>query len=762
MSSPPLESEPLRLPDLTTCDREPIHTPGAIEPHGGLLVVGDTDLVIQQVSANTMGLFGIAPEALPGMHLQDFLAQADVQRLTSGTLSDGKRRYVGGIRIRSSQALFDGLAHRHRRLLIIELEPSFTPSETLANFEIYSSLTDAMAELDGPQRLTELCGRIATRIRYLTDFDRVMVYRFLQDDSGSVIAEARREDLVPYLGLRYPASDIPAQARRLYLLNTLRLKPDVNAGRVALVPAVNPSTGTALDMTFCILRAMSPIHDEYLRNMGVTASMSISIIRDDRLWGLIACHHGQPKLVPHPMRITCEVLARVFSSHIAAAEEEDQRTRVAATRSLTNHITERLRKERDLAGTLADEEEAIRKAIGAAGAAICVGGKISLTGQAPDAEQVSALLAWLSVNQQEQLFATERLTDHYPTAQEFSHRLSGLLSARIAFGSHDFILLFRPAVIQVIDWAGNPGKPVEQTEAGKRISPRLSFELWKQTVQDSSEPWDETDREFALSLRQVIAEALLLESNEEILRLNAEMSRSNIELDAFAYSASHDLQEPVRMIRSYAQLLARRAGPNLPAETRELISVIENSATRMGGLITALLSYSQLGGAERRETKPLSLEDVLRWVMTDLSEAVRESKGTFTHDTLPVVIGNHDQMVQLLQNLISNAIKYRRPNESLHVHVSAELQEGFWLLSVRDNGQGFDPMQSEVIFGAFKRLHGREIPGSGIGLATCKRIVELHGGGIWAESAGKDRGATFRFTLPGSSSRQQSDGRDAS
>ena len=188
--------------------------------------------------------------------------------------------------------------HRQQGLLLLELEPSSREAATSA-VEIQAVLSRVLNELDGPHTLSALCRLVAQQVRRFTGFDRVMVYRFLEDDSGEVIAEDRREDLLPYLGLRYPASDIPAQARRLYVLNTLRLKPDVNAQRVPLVPTRNPLTGEPLDMSYCVLRAMSPVHDEYLRNMGVAASMSISVLQDGRLWGLVACHHSTPHSVPN-------------------------------------------------------------------------------------------------------------------------------------------------------------------------------------------------------------------------------------------------------------------------------------------------------------------------------------------------------------------------------------------------------------------------------------------------------------------------------
>ncbi len=751
------------LPDLNSCANEPIQFAGAIEPHGFLLVLSTPALQILQASANTLLHLGFSAEDLLGMRLCDIVAQEDAARLTSGAFKEGKRRYVGGVLL-NSQGLVDALVHKCQDLLIIELEPHSSAAKIRSDSELYASLTGALAELDGQLGLVDLCQRVVIHIRLVTGFDRVILYRFLKDDSGSVVAEERRADLTPFLGLRFPASDIPAQARRLYLLNTLRLKPDVNAQRVAITPALNPYTGAALDMSFCILRAMSPVHDEYLRNMGVSSSMSISIIKEGKLWGLVVCHHTQPMLVPHPTRITCEVLARVFSCSIAAAEDEDDRFRSAAVSGLTQQITGLLRNDRDIAGALNHHAAQINSAMRADGVAFYFRGKLSLVGLTPTSERIQSLLAWLTVTQQEHVFSTQQLTSDHPEAAAIVDHASGLFSLRIALGGPDFIVWFRPAIAKVIDWAGNPEKPVEATSTGQRISPRRSFELWKQTVRDSSEPWDEIDLQFARSIRHSVAEALLLQLNEEASRLNVELSRSNLELNSFAYAASHDLQEPLRTISMYTQLIVRRASQDFTPQIREFLSVIESNAARMGSMITSLLSYSEVGGTERYERKLVNSEDVLSETLMNLHEPLVQSGATVTHDPLPLVSADHGLMVQVLQNLIGNAIKYRRKNEPPHIHLSASRLPAVekdnvgngsvgkinkeWLFSVRDNGQGFAPEYAELIFVAFKRLHGREIPGNGIGLATCKRIVELNGGRIWAESGGPDCGATFSFTLP--------------
>jgi len=480
-------------------------------------------------------------------------------------------------------------------------------------------------------------------------------------------------------------------------------------------------------------------------------------VKDGKLWGLIACHHSEAKIVAQPIRITCEVLARVFSSHIAMAEQEGDRAHVTALLALTARIEERMRKDRDVVAALSLAGDSVAAVIGAQGCAFIIRGEIVLLGTTPNRAQVEALSAWLSFNQREHLFSTERLSALYTSASEFDNVASGLLSVRIALGSPDFVLWFRPSVTHVITWGGDPDKPVEETGAGERISPRRSFAKWKQTFHDRSEQWTGIDRTFASALRPVIAETLFLRMNEEVLRLNLELARSNAELASFAYSASHDLQEPVRTIRIYTQLVSQSAGPGMEPESRSFLAMIEDAATRMARLISALLDYSQVGGIEKRRSKPVNLEHVLDRVLINLDAQVRQTGAIVTHDALPIIISDDDHLVQIFQNLIGNAIKYRGEHAP-RIHLSALLEKSEWLVCVRDNGQGFDPTESNFIFEPFKRLHGREVPGNGIGLATCKRIVETSGGRIWAESEGKDKGATFWFTFPATNAQHKSVG----
>ncbi|MDQ2777646.1 MAG: GAF domain-containing protein, partial [Acidobacteriota bacterium] len=614
--------------DLSICAQEPIHIPSSIEPHGVLLVAQEPDLVVVQTSANSKAHLGKEPASVLHKKLSDFVTAPSFQRLESGIREHGleaKPIRVLDLCVSEDNRTFDATVHRLHGLVYVELEPRAVDASQASNVS-YAVMTNMLSELRGADSLRELCQRTAAYIRRLTGFDRVMVYRFLEDDSGEVIAEDHSQGLSPYLGLRYPASDIPVQARQLYIRNPIRLKPDVGAPGAPLIPALNPITGAPLDMSFCILRRMSPVHNEYLRNMGVAASMSLSILKDGRLWGLIACHHRAPRSVTHSTRIACEFLTEFLSSQIGGKEDSDLREHQARHAAEAQRFEGILRESGGLVQMFTQNPREVVSILGAGGAAVASERQVLLTGKTPTAEQLEDLTKWLTEHQHDPVFSTNNLQDHYAPAREFASAGSGLLSIRVTKSSRDFLLWFRPEVSTTIRWAGNPEKPVDVTGEEKRISPRRSFELWKQNVAGHAVPWLAAERHYADSLRNVIAEVMLIRQNDEVTRLNAELSRSNIELDAFAYAASHDLQEPVRTVRSYAQLILRRglSGPN--AQTVEFLQNIIGAADRMTELIGGLLDYARLGGLERMQSVSTSLEETLTITLAGLRMAIEEQR----------------------------------------------------------------------------------------------------------------------------------------
>ena len=488
--------------DLAKLEREPIHTQNLIQPHGVLLVLQEPDLEILQVSENISFILKIAPEIAVGKTLGDILDPFQVERLKTG-LSSENFDYINPTKVwvrtgGDDFVVFDAVFHRNvDGLLILELEPAIS-QENIPFLSFYHLARASINQLEETKNLREFCNIIVKEVRKVTEFDRVMLYRFDEDDHGVVLAEEKREDMESYLGLHYPESDIPRPARKLLSSNWIRLIPDAKAVAVGMYPPVNPqssitqdkaSINQPLDLTHSILRSAYPCHLEYLHNMGVGSSLTISLIKEGKLWGLIACHHQTAKYVPYELRKACEFLGRVVFSEISNREETedyDYRMRLAYIQSqLIDYMSEA----ENFVEGLVGYEPNILDLTNAQGAAICNNGEWTLVGKTPIEEDLNYLVQWLQRNVHEEIFVTDSLAHYYPDADKYKDVASGLLA--IPISQRNYLLWFRPEVIQTVNWGGNPSKPYEHShsEGTLRLSPRKSFELWKERVRLTSLPW---------------------------------------------------------------------------------------------------------------------------------------------------------------------------------------------------------------------------------------------------------------------------------
>lgn len=757
MSAPTLTLPASQTVDLTNCDREPIHIPGSIQPHGVLLVLQEPELTIVQISTNSAEQLGMAPAALLGQSCTQVLTPTDVSYLREQVLGqalEATPHYLPTLAAGRLGKRFEALIHRYQGLLLLELEaaPTPPPDPSLATV---TRLKNTLQELQGAATVVEFCQLAAQAVRRFTGFDRVLVYKFLEDDSGRVIAEDKRADLEGFLGLHYPASDIPKQARTLYVLSWLRLKSDNAAPPVPLTPLINPVTQQPLDMSYAVLRSMSPIHTEYLRNMGVQASMSLSIVHDNQLWGLIACHHGTPRYVPHAARMASELLAHMLSLQMVAKEESEQQAYITALSQGHAALVERMAQAEEFHLALLTKEASFLHWLAADGVVIALDDEIHSLGRTPEAAQLRPLLGWLAQQldqagpEAQETFATHHLGSHYPPAAAFATVGAGLLAVRLARYRPHFILWFRPEVSQEVHWAGDPNKPVTVGELGEQLTPRKSFALWIETVQGRARPWQRHELEAARLLRRSILE-IILRKAEELARLNTELARSNLELDAFAYAASHDLKEPLRGIHNYSHFLLEDYADRLDKAGVEKLQTLVRLTRRMEALIDSLLHYSRIG-REELTLQTLDLQQVVAETLELLQPRLEEAQVQVRLPMpLPSVAAGAVRVGEIFSNLISNAIKYNNSPEKwveIGYYPGATPDEPP-VFYVRDNGIGIAPEHHESIFHIFKRLHNRDDYGGGVGvgLTIVKKIIERHGGRLWLESA-SGMGATFYFTL---------------
>lgn len=508
-----------RASDLTTCDREPIHVPGAIQPHGVLLALDPVTMTAVMVSANTGELLGVQPHDGLGLSLSAFVGSEAAVVITTRV-----REWAPGepliLRLPADRAgslagqEIDVTMHESGHRLVIEIEPLGRPRSTLMS---YQSARAAMARLSAGHSIEQLVTQLASEVRSLSEFDRVMVYRFDADWNGEVVAEDKREDLNSFLGLHYPASDIPAQARRLYTLNWTRLIADVGYRPVHLHPVLDPGTGAPLDLTYSTLRSVSPIHLEYLANMGVGASMSVSLVVDGELWGLIACHHyAGPHRPSQDARAAAEFLGQVASQQIAQREQADVREAALRSQAMLARITARVDASADspLHRMMTDPE--LLDLLRASGAALRSQGQFLTLGTTPDEATLDLIASRLLSAPYGEPVATDDLAALLPDVPDLARTAAGVLG--IASSADSWLLWLRPELPQVVDWGGDPtNKRIQLAEGDDvRLSPRKSFERWREVRSGRSAPWQSWEREVTTRLRTHMNALMLRRSRDQI------------------------------------------------------------------------------------------------------------------------------------------------------------------------------------------------------------------------------------------------------
>jgi len=791
---------------LEKCDHEPVQTPGCIQSYGVLLVLRQNDLTILQVSENSLEWLGSAPAELLGKNaalavgesvariIKLALDQARVEKspLYLATLKAGEEKNGGDLHVS---------LHTHSGLAFLELENAPAsepepPDHLRVAPDYYGLVRKTLTRFQATSSIKSLSQSIADEVRRITDMDRVMVYRFHPDDSGEVIAESKRDDQAAWLGFRYPAHDIPRPAREIFKKIWSRPVPDVRAALVEMVPLLNPDTGSPLDMTYCSLRGASIMYTEYLDNMGVRAALTLSLRRGDELWGLVACHHNTPKVMSYRVRAACEFLACSASQQVLWAEAAETAAYRISMEAANYDLIAKLTPASDFSAFTAGTNHLGCK-MNCGGAAIFFQENWHQVGETPKIPEMAELGRWMMTQPAGQsgafdpIFQTDHLSGHYPPAKDFATIASGVLGFCFSRSPLGLIFYFRPETIRTLTWAGNPNElPLAAGPNGPRLSPRKSFELWRETVSQRSLPWEKIEIESVLKLRILLSDiaerkeredqlradlkdrllvnqalaaakvelAFQLEKkgkladelaviNTELTRSNDALERSNVELGQFAYVASHDLQTPLHNINGFVQLLKANYAGRLDAQADEWMNRIVESSRQMHLLIQDVLTYSRVD-SRARPFELVSLRDVYEDSVRLLQASIDDAGGEVSAGELPAVMGDRSQLIQLMQNLIGNGLKYHGEKPP-HVHVSAELNGSNWLFSVRDNGIGIASKHLERIFEIFKRLHDQqEYPGTGIGLAVCRRVVHRHAGKIWAESAGEGHGSTFKFTIP--------------
>jgi two-component system, chemotaxis family, sensor kinase Cph1 len=730
--------------DLSSCDREPIHIPGAIQPHGFLLAAPGLDAAVTHASENARTLAGSGGRAALGRTWAELFGE-DVAAVLRQAATDPNFSVQPSSLVRRwcppGAEPVELIAHRHEGFVIVEAEQ---PVETgdLETAELHAELAPLLNRMGGAATLADLLGYVSGEVRRITRFDRVQIYQFDDEWNGNVIAESRNDRLPSYLGHRFPAADIPAQARALYHINRLRL---IASNDYTPVPLLAARPGLPpLDLTLSLLRGISPIHLEYMRNMGTGSSMSASLICEGRLWGLLSCHSVEPRRLSFGVRSACDLLGQILSSQIATRENSRHLARqVELRRILAQLLTGMTEKDDFVTGI---DGKALLDLTAAHGAALVRHDEVTLFGVTPETGAILALRDWVAPLCRDGLYQTAALPSMYSDSGDTLAGAGGLLAVSISPVDESYVLWFRAELVETVLWGGDPHKASAPPAPGLRMHPRQSFDTWKETVRGRSVRWDEAELDAALGFRRAVIDIVLKQVSVKT-RLLAEVQRMNKELEAFAYTVSHDLRAPFRHVRGYAEVLQMEKASLLDEEGLYLLSKILKSTAYAGDLVDTLLSFS------RMNLTPLTTEKV------DLGPLVERARShAMTHagkrsiewrvGPLPEVLADTNLLLLALQNLFENAVKYTGKREHAVIEVASREEPDRHVISVKDNGAGFNPAYNDKLFGVFQRLHSSvEFPGLGIGLASVRRIIERHGGRVWAEGA-PGAGATFFFSLP--------------
>ncbi len=698
---------------LDNCDREPIHTPAHIQPHG-VLFAFDHAGVLTHRSDNAVAMLGTSVpalgETLSPAHFSDFEGFHALMAEAHEAAVDGDV-IPHAVGIESPHGGYDVVTHRTESGLVCEFESRKAAEPLQPNFAFVSHR--GMEKLKRQHTIDGLLSTAVEQVRSLTGFDRVMAYRFRHDESGDVVAESVSPALEPFLGRRYPASDIPAQARRLYVINTLRLIADVGA---APVPVTRASPHAAsLDMSHGVLRSVSPVHIEYLGNMGVAASMSVSIVIGGKLWGMLACHHMRPRRMSYAVRMACDVLAQILASNLQGALASQHAAQANEAASLRSRVIERVLHAEDMIAALSGEAGALCEALKAHGLLLAQGGHVQAHGGIGPAAG-AALVQWLndSKTQPGRMLHMDSLATLPEPLRTQLEPWSGLLGLPFGEEVSSWLVLLRKEQIETILWGGRPEKEYKVGPLGPRLTPRGSFELWRETVRGKAVPWNATELDSAQKLLDELMRA-------EAARMT-ELRRARGQLMAML---GHDLRDPLQSIADTATLLGESGGDG------RITQRLQSSSSRMQRLVTQVLDMSRMhGGVGLNFNKqPVDLVKLLDAVVAETrsSHPGMEIQPIMPRQLVARVDG--ERIGQVIGKLLSNASRYGLPGEPVLVELSQ--RDDSVVLEISNTGQPLEQVLATNMFLPFERKSPASLSshkGLGLGLYIAHQVLEGHQG----------------------------------
>ncbi|SFU64553.1 Bacteriophytochrome (light-regulated signal transduction histidine kinase) [Pustulibacterium marinum] len=726
--------------DLTNCDKEPIHKLNRIQLHGAIVSCDLNSLQIVQCSSNISEFLNKTIDEILNLSLESIIGNENFESLKKAI--DQQKFAPLDLVVGNKHLLV--IPHVHESHCILELEQR---EEGVDAFTYQQQLTDVITGLSNASDEKQMCDKAAELVKDFFGYDRVMIYQFDENWNGEVISEAREENLESWLGLHYPATDIPQQARKLFLQQGVRLISEITTESVHMVPEISPVTNDIVDLSKSELRAPSLIHIEYLQNMKVGGTLTAAIVYNHTLWGLIACHHYSPKFISYHQRLSCKFLTQVFSTQLGLRAFNTSLQKVNSSSVIRNLLIKQMSENWNITEGLTAFDTTMLNLTEASGAAVFIDGKLTSIGKTPDSEEILKLNNWLTEHKKEDdIYFTNSISSIYDQGYAFKEVASGVLQVAVSKGNNK-LFWFKPEIKETVSWGGNPNKPA-QISSDARLSPRKSFDKWSEEVSGKSAPWLDYEVAAAKALKESISE-IIIQKYDEVMELNQKLEKAYNELESFSYSVSHDLRAPLRGIDGFAQIIKEDYFESLDDFGRNALETIIKSTEKMNLLIDDILHFSGLHQKEMRVGN-VDMNSLVNQVIDLNQTAILFPNTKIEIDELPHATGDQSMIIQLLSNLINNALKYSQESPNAKIQIGSYVENGKNVYYISDNGIGIDMQYKDAIFGVFNRLvDDSQYSGSGIGLAIVKRVIEKHFGNVWVESKlGESTTFKFYFNLP--------------
>lgn len=723
--------------EYINCDQEPIHICGEVQEYGFLIGVKDSKIAFY--SENILDFFSQDPNTILGKEIKVLFDELELD-INWNNFSDNQELAIQHITFQQNE--YTLAIHTHNGFTFYEIEKVFPNHKINQEYKAIQNILK-MSDVENIWKI------LLKEVQSIIDFDRAMIYQFLYDGSGEVIEEYVKPGLESYLHLHYPESDIPAQARALYLKNTVRITSHVS-GKTYPVFGYQKEK---IDLTYSTTRSSSPVHRQYLKNTGVESSFSTSIIVNGQLWGMVACQNAGPKHLDLQSRLLVETLtktaANAYSSYRSLQTLEDYQRSNLSNISLRQNLLS----EENFALALENNIEDIMKTCAAEGMIIKINNEILTHGNVPTHSDIEKIINWSKDNNQdfeENIFISDTFCKTSGLELDNSEISCGIIISVLGNNTSDMLIWMRKEQGQKIKWAGNPEKEtISEIKDGVEIikfSPRKSFEVWKEYVKDTALPWKTREIESAKWITSVILKASHTKSSQ-IVDLNNQLKELNEELDSFSYTISHDLNTPLTVIKLNAQLMKRLQQPD--ENSQKFLDTIIGQVDSMSDMIKNVLELSKIKKSEI-ELNKIEVDTLINKLAEDSKISFDSPHTEIIIENTPEVLGDPTMVYQVFGNVIGNAIKYSSKSSKPKVKIIGEVSENKVMYKISDNGIGINKEDDDKMFKIFSRMsNAKAFHGNGVGLSIVQHLMEKMGGEITYESE-TGRGTTFilKFQKP--------------